>query len=83
VVAILDVEQNTGYMLSAQQTETGLGPQGDRSSPSNRIEFYLVLCGRNSTAICGRQNPWPMANSVAAFCLLRTGFALHPSTFRY
>ena len=46
VVAIVDLEQNTGYTLSAQQTEAGLSNQAEAApSPSehqrNRIDFYL------------------------------------------
>lgn len=46
VVAIVDLEQNTGYTLSAQQTEVGLSAQSEVSvagaAPSgHRIEFYL------------------------------------------
>ena len=46
VVAIVDLEQNTGYALSAQQTEAGLAQQTDRTAPAqkpqgNRIDFYL------------------------------------------
>jgi hypothetical protein len=46
VVAIVDIEQNTGYTLSAQQTESGLSTQTDTSvervpAKGNRIEFYL------------------------------------------
>ena len=46
VVAIVDVEQNTGYTLSAQQTEADLSRPAKTAvdSPSasgNRIEFYL------------------------------------------
>jgi hypothetical protein len=46
VVAIVDVEQNTGYTLSAQQTEAALSdsakPMGDSTAaPGNRMEFYL------------------------------------------
>ena len=46
VVAIVDIEQNTGYTLSAQQTEAGLSTQAQTSTESNppkgnRIDFYL------------------------------------------
>ncbi len=46
VVAIVDIEQNTGYTLSAQQTEAALSdaakPTGDSTAaPGNRMEFYL------------------------------------------
>ncbi|MEM9155263.1 MAG: transposase [Cyanobacteria bacterium P01_F01_bin.33] len=47
VIAVVDVEQNTAYSLSAQQTPAGLStssqPQpSDESSPSgNRLDFYL------------------------------------------
>lgn len=46
VVAIVDVAQNTGYTLSAQQTEANLSTPaelvGDTTAPKgNRIEFYL------------------------------------------
>ncbi len=46
VVAIVDLEQNTGYTLSAQQTEAGLATQADAVAPvqqprGNRVDFYL------------------------------------------
>ena len=45
VVAIVDVAQNTGYTLSAQQTAAGLSHAVDAAEESaakgNRIEFYL------------------------------------------
>ncbi len=46
VVAIVDLEQNTGYTLSAQQTEAGLAAQADaaasaQQSRGNRVDFYL------------------------------------------
>ena len=46
VVAIVDLEQNTGYTLSAQQTEAGLAQQTDKTVPTqkpqgNRVDFYL------------------------------------------
>jgi hypothetical protein len=46
VVAIVDVEQNTGYTLSAQQTEAGLSRPAattveTTATQGNRIEFYL------------------------------------------
>ncbi|WP_017326578.1 IS4 family transposase [Synechococcus sp. PCC 7336] len=46
VVAIVDLEQNTGYTLSAQQTEAGLASQADTAAPAhqsrgNRVDFYL------------------------------------------
>ena len=46
VVAIVDLKQNTGYVLSAQQTEAGLSPQpevsaGGAAPKGNRIMFYL------------------------------------------
>jgi hypothetical protein len=46
VVAIVDVEQNTGYTLSAQQTEAGLSRSSAArrlrtTAQGNRIEFYL------------------------------------------
>jgi len=46
VVAIVDIEQNTGYTLSAQQTEAGLSRPADTkvdtdSAQGNRMEFYL------------------------------------------
>jgi hypothetical protein len=46
VVAIVDVEQNTGYTLSAQQTEAGLSRPAattveTTTAQGNRIEFYL------------------------------------------
>lgn len=52
VIGIVDVEQNTAYPLSAQQTEAGLSTQAaseeeDTPSRGNRIEFYLghlALC---------------------------------------
>ena len=41
VVAIVDLEQNTGYTLSAQQTEGGLPQPGEGAAQRHRIEFYL------------------------------------------
>jgi hypothetical protein len=47
VVAIIDLAQKTGYALSAQQTEAGLGAQGasttaDEATPAkSRVDFYL------------------------------------------
>ena len=46
VVGIVDLEQNTAYTLSAQQTEEGLSAQPEAPvdgtpSKGNRIEFYL------------------------------------------
>ena len=46
VVAIVDLAQKTGYALSAQQTEAGLGAQeatlGDEMTPpKSRVDFYL------------------------------------------
>ncbi|MGJ3248167.1 MAG: transposase [Elainellaceae cyanobacterium] len=46
VVAIVDMEQNTGYTLSAQQTEAGLSRPAETtvdtdSATGNRIDFYL------------------------------------------
>ena len=46
VVAIVNLDQNTGYTLSAQQTEAGLGTPKeatvDSAAPQgNRITFYL------------------------------------------
>ena len=46
VVAIVDLEQNTGYTLSAQQTEAGLANQTDAAASAqqprgNRVDFYL------------------------------------------
>ena len=46
VVAIVDLEQNTGYTLSAQQTEAGLAKQANTAASSqkpqgNRVDFYL------------------------------------------
>ena len=46
VVAIVDIEQNTGYTLSAQQTAAGLSRPGKTkvapdAAPGNRIDFYL------------------------------------------
>ena len=42
VVAIVDIEQNTGYALSAQQTEADLSETSKRkSTKGNRIDFYL------------------------------------------
>ena len=42
VVAIVDIEQNSGYALSAQQTEANLS-EASKNKPSkgNRIDFYL------------------------------------------
>ncbi|MGF1535448.1 MAG: transposase [Elainellaceae cyanobacterium] len=47
VVAIVDMVQNTGYTLSAQQTEAGLSTSSKSkaeasSTKGNRIEFYLA-----------------------------------------
>lgn len=52
VIGVVDMEQNTAYPLSAQQTEAGLSPQAtsaelDTQPRCNRIEFYLghlALC---------------------------------------
>ncbi len=46
VVAVVDLAQKTGYTLSAQQTEAGLGaqatPTADESKPlKSRVDFYL------------------------------------------
>ena len=46
VVAVVDVTQKTGYALSAQQTEAGLGAQESPASdetvpPKSRVDFYL------------------------------------------
>ena len=46
VIAIVDMEQNTGYTLSAQQTEAGLRTHGETLAKAaapkgNRIDFYL------------------------------------------
>ena len=42
VVAIVDIEQNTGYALSAQQTDANLGETAkDKANKGNRIDFYL------------------------------------------
>jgi hypothetical protein len=46
VVAIVDIEQNTGYTLSAQQTAAGLSRPGETkvapdAAQGNRIDFYL------------------------------------------
>ena len=43
VVAIVDVEGNTGYTLSAQQTEAGLSTSmgAPTASQGNRVNFYL------------------------------------------
>ncbi len=46
VVAVVDVAQKTGYALSAQQTEAGLGTQEPPASdetvpPKSRVDFYL------------------------------------------
>lgn len=42
VVAIVDIEQNTGYALSAQQTDANLSEAFKcKSSKGNRIDFYL------------------------------------------
>jgi hypothetical protein len=38
VISVVDVEQNTAYTLSAQQTEPGLSTQ---ESSKSRIDFYL------------------------------------------
>ena len=38
VISVVDVEQNTAYTLSAQQTEPGLSTQ---DSSKSRIDFYL------------------------------------------
>ena len=48
VVAVVDLAQNTGYALSAQQTEAGLSAtakakaQSDAAKGGNRIAFYLA-----------------------------------------
>ena len=47
VVAIVDLAQNTGYALSAQQTEAGLSATSqaiDQNTPAkgNRVAFYLA-----------------------------------------
>ncbi|MEB3213253.1 MAG: transposase [Leptolyngbyaceae bacterium] len=52
VIGVVDLEQNTAYALSAQQTEAGLSTQtpsaeADPSPQGNRIDFYLghlALC---------------------------------------
>jgi hypothetical protein len=52
VIGIVDIEQNTGYTLSAQQTDAGLSaqatPAGERGTPQGtRMDFYLghlALC---------------------------------------
>lgn len=42
VVAIVDIEQNTGYALSAQQTDANLSETATgNASTGNRIDFYL------------------------------------------
>ncbi|NEP44225.1 MAG: hypothetical protein F6K35_35380 [Okeania sp. SIO2H7] len=47
VVAIVDIEQNTGYALSAQQNEADLSQTAkgkaskSKASKSNRMDFYL------------------------------------------
>ena len=46
VVAVVDLAQKTGYALSAQQTEAGLGAQAPASDdetkpPKSRVDFYL------------------------------------------
>ena len=46
MVAIVDLEQNTGYTLSAQQTEASLADRKSSSTPDgeslgNRVDFYL------------------------------------------
>lgn len=46
VVAVVDLGQKTGYALSAQQTEAGLGAQAPASAdeskpPKSRVDFYL------------------------------------------
>jgi len=46
VVAVVDLAQKTGYALSAQQTEAGLGAQepataDETKPPKSRVDFYL------------------------------------------
>jgi hypothetical protein len=46
VVAVVDLAQKTGYALSAQQTEAGLGaqapdPADESKPPKSRVDFYL------------------------------------------
>lgn len=47
VIAVVDLEQHTGYSLSAQQTEAGLSESsqvtetGNNQPLSNRLDFYL------------------------------------------
>ncbi|MGB3309677.1 MAG: transposase [Nodosilinea sp.] len=46
VVAVVDLAQKTGYALSAQQTEAGLGGQeattaDETTTPKSRVDFYL------------------------------------------
>ena len=46
VVAVVDLAQKTGYALSAQQTEAGLGAQAPATAdeskpPKSRVDFYL------------------------------------------
>jgi Transposase DDE domain len=46
VVAVVDIEQNTGYALSAQQTEAGIGEavkaaEAEGKSVGSRVDFYL------------------------------------------
>ena len=66
VVAVVDVAQKTGYALSAQQTEAGLGAQEPPASdetvpPKSRVDFYLGhlaylhgLLSRRDSLHCGR-----------------------------
>lgn len=44
-MAIVDLEQNTGYTLSSQQTEAGLSSQENDSNQGSRIGFYLGHLG--------------------------------------
>lgn len=46
MVAVVDLVQKTGYTLSAQQTEAGLGGQepataNETTPPKSRVDFYL------------------------------------------
>jgi hypothetical protein len=46
VVAVVDIEQNTGYALSAQQTEAGIGEavkaaKAEGKTVGSRVDFYL------------------------------------------
>lgn len=61
VVAIVDIEQNTGYALSAQQTDANLSETTKgKASKGNRMDFYL-----GHLADCDRYFP-PGIRYVAA-----------------